>query len=222
MEETRSSADAHSHDAWEPHWLEHRFVALLRCSRPQCSDVVAVAGDTISEEYYVPDPTNGYNYIDHGVETRLRARYVSPPPAIFRLPAGTPEDVREEVISAFGLFWIDYGACANKLRSALEALMDHFKVKKWGRDKKSGKRRRMDLHVRIELLRKRAPDVIDHLLAAKWIGNAGVHADDIKVSDIYDAMDLIEYALDELIGKRSSGLKRMAKTITARKRPRGR
>lgn len=220
IEETRSSLDDRDHLAWEPDWIRQRFVALLRCSRRQCADVVAVAGDTVSEEYYEPDPSNPYSYIDHGIETRLRAKYVSPAPALFRLPPATPQTVREEIISAFGLFWTDHGACANKLRSALEALMDHFRVKRWGKDKKTGKRRRLDLHIRIELLRKRSPEVIDHLLAAKWIGNAGVHSGSVTVSDIFDALDLIEYALDELIGKRSADLKRMAKTITSRKRPR--
>src|SRR5678815_2530872 len=75
FEETRASLDARNSEAWEPHWLQHRFVAMFRCSRPQCSDVVTAVGDTVSEEYYVPDPANAYAYVEHGVETRLRARY---------------------------------------------------------------------------------------------------------------------------------------------------
>ena len=220
IEETRASSDAHQEDGWEPDWIQHRFIGMLKCSRTQCGDIVIIAGDTVSEEYYEPDPSNPYNYIDYGVETRLRPRYVLPAPALFRMPPDTPEDVRDEIIGAFQLFWTDYGACANKLRSALEALMDHFNVKKTAINRKN-KRVRVDLHGRIELFRTRAPDVADHLLAAKWIGNTGVHAGRLNDSDIFDALDMIEFALDELIAKRSSQLKKIAKAITKRRAPRG-
>ena len=220
IEETSESKDAHSHEAWEPEWIVERFVGMLRCSRSQCADVIAVAGRTESEEYYRNslDPEEPY---DHGVETRLRPRYLSPSPALFPMPASTPDSVRDEIVAGFGLFWIDYGACANKLRSALEALMDHFKIPRSVRNKKTGKRSRLDLHQRIEKLRARFPDVVDHLLAAKWIGNAGVHSGSVTRSDVFDAMDLIENALEELIAKKSTGLKKIAKAITKRKRPRG-
>lgn len=221
-QETSESIDAHAHDDWEPSWITERFICMLKCSRPQCGDTIIVAGTTVSEEYYEPDPSNPYVYGDHGIETRLRARYVLPAPALFLIHARTPQAVKDELISAFALFWTDYGACANKLRSALEALMDHFKIKKFAIDKKKHKRRRIDLHVRIEMLRPRAPDVIDHLLAAKWIGNAGVHSGSITEGDIYDALDLIEYALDELIAKRTAGLKAIAKQIARSKQPRSR
>jgi hypothetical protein len=192
---------------------------MLRCSRSLCGDTIVVAGDSISEEFYELDPSNPYSYLDHRVETRFRARYVLPAPALFRLPAATPAAVRDELIGGFGLFWNDHDACANKLRSALEALMDHYRIKKTFIDSK-GKRRRIDLHRRIELFRPRAPDVAEHLLAAKWIGNAGVHSGSVAESDIYDALELIEYALDELIAKRTAGLKAIAKTISSRRKPR--
>jgi len=172
----------------------------------------------VNREYHIPDPENPYNYIERGIDQRLRPLFVDPPPALFRLPKDCPEQVRDYVISAFSLFWHDTGACANKLRSAIEALMDHLRVKRWTSNKKG--RRRIDLHSRIESIRSRSPEIVDHLLAAKWIGNAGVHSDELTTSDLFDAMDLIEAALDEIIGKRSSSLKRIAKTITKRKRPR--
>jgi hypothetical protein len=218
--ETRASLDSRAHEAWDPDWITERFVCLLQCSRKQCADVVAVAGTTEVEEFHVPNPTNPYDYIEHGWTVRYRPRYVEPAPALFRVPVGCPDLARDAIISAFRLYWTDPGACANKLRSSLEHLMDHFRIKKWTSDAKTGRRRRLDLHPRIEMLGKRFPEVADHLLAAKWIGNAGVHAEDLTENDVFDAMDQIEYALDELIARRTAGLKRIAKEIKQRKGPR--
>jgi hypothetical protein len=98
--------------------------------------------------------------------------------------------------------------------------MGHFKIAKTGKDKNTGKRRRLDPHRRIEILGARFPAVADHLLAAKWIGNTGVHAGILRETDIFDAMDQIEYALDELIAKRSVQLRQMANAIKKKKGPR--
>lgn len=220
VEETKESSDSRGHDAWEPDWIREKFVCFLRCSRPPCGEVVSTSGNTVTQEYHIPDQANPYACIDHGLTTRLHATYVSPAPPVFPLPKGTPAAVREELRKAFDLFWIDYGACANKLRSTLELLLDHFRIPRRTKTKKG--LRLLDLHSRIERLRPRFPEVTDHLLAAKWIGNAGVHADPLKADDIFDAMELVEHALGETIGDGSSRLKKIAKDIASRKGPRSR
>ena len=43
-EETGAYKANKKHEAWEPEWIEERFIALLRCSVAKCGEVVAVSG----------------------------------------------------------------------------------------------------------------------------------------------------------------------------------
>lgn len=220
-ESREDQAHAGAHDAWEPALIGERFAGLWKCSRQGCEDVVAIAGTTVAEQCYDPDSRAPQGYIDYGIQYFLKPRYVSPAPALIQVPPNCPEPVRVELKMAFELYWCDYGAAAGKLRSALEALMDHLKVKRFGRSSsKAGTRVRIDLHNRLEMVRKRYPDVIDHLLAAKWIGNTGVHARTLSATDIFDAMDLVEEALGEMFGRKREKLGRISKAILRRKGPR--
>ena len=45
VEEPAWSKELHGHEAWEPEWIEERFVLFLRCGVAKCSEVVAVSGD---------------------------------------------------------------------------------------------------------------------------------------------------------------------------------
>ena len=52
--ETGPSKAAREHDAWEPDWIENRFVGLLQCSFPGCKDLAAVSGSS-SVDYFQVD-----------------------------------------------------------------------------------------------------------------------------------------------------------------------
>jgi hypothetical protein len=66
---------------------------------------------------------------------------------------------------------------------------------------------------------KRQPKLADSLLAVKWIGNSGSHPSGVTATDLFDAYDILEQALEELIGKRTSTLRRLVGTINRRKGP---
>ncbi|NUK27898.1 DUF4145 domain-containing protein [Streptomyces lunaelactis] len=76
------------------------------------------------------------------------------------------------------------------------------------------------LHQRIENFKKMKPDysdAADALLATKWIGNVGSHEDALKISDVLDGAEMINFALVEIYDTSRDAVKRMAADITARK-----
>ncbi len=44
IEDTGDSKLSRGHDAWEPDWIDYRFVALLKCNNKQCVDCVTLTG----------------------------------------------------------------------------------------------------------------------------------------------------------------------------------
>ena len=43
-EELRNSREAHSHEAWEPEWIEYVYTCMLICSNDKCKEVVVNSG----------------------------------------------------------------------------------------------------------------------------------------------------------------------------------
>jgi hypothetical protein len=82
-----------------------------------------------------------------------------------------------------------------------------------------GKKQRLTLHKRIELLSKRDPDASELLLAVKWIGNAGVHSGALTQLEVMDALDILESALESLFNSHNRRVKKLAKRINKRKGP---
>lgn len=85
----------------------------------------------------------------------------------------------------------------------------------------SGNIKKLTLHARIELFGKINPELKPFLLAAKWIGNAGSHPNEITKENVLDGYSLIEHAIYELYtkGKRIKMLKRTATAINKSKKP---
>lgn len=213
--ETRDSKASHSHDAWEPEWIAGRFASILEC--PHCSGEVGVTGT-----YRVQDERG---YADSkevgGWVTYYKPTYFTDAPCIIEIPCATPDSVSNEIERSFQLYWSDHLACANRIRIAVETLLTAQRINRSTGGPRTGKRRRMlTLHQRIELFSKRQPAFADKLLAIKWIGNAGSHADVVTEDDLLDAYDILCFVLDELYVKRSKRIGALARAINRRKAPR--
>jgi hypothetical protein len=49
--EPQYSINAHSHEAWDPDWIDYRFVATMKCNNERCGKIVVVGGEArLSEE----------------------------------------------------------------------------------------------------------------------------------------------------------------------------
>tara|TARA_R110002072_G_scaffold141970_6_gene287297 strand:+ start:1615 stop:2295 length:681 start_codon:yes stop_codon:yes gene_type:complete len=209
VEHTAASQAGRGHDAWDPDWDEHRFVALLHCTQTDCLETVSIAGSRRHDVYQVA-------WSEHEEEHFFRPRSIFPAVPLFRVPVECPEQVEANIVKAFELFWIDLGACANRLRIAIERLLDDRRINKTN-GKPGSDRRRLTAHARIEKLGKSHRDAASHLLAIKWIGNEGAHQGDANRDDILDAFELIEAAVEEIYVRSKADLKRKATAISRRK-----
>jgi hypothetical protein len=209
-EETGLSKEARKDEAWDPEWIMGRFAAKLICG--DCGDPAFVIGQWDVEEYW-----------DHDTPPELMPRYsplaILPPPRIIVVPEGTPDDVQENLDGAFGFFWHDLDAAGNRVRTAVERILDDQRVPKVPSAK--NRRTRLTLHTRLERFKDKNADAAELLMAVKWIGNAGSHSRSLTRDDLMDGFDLIEQVLIELYSSHAKRTLKLAKSINRRRRPRG-
>ena len=125
VEETGLSVLAHRHEAWDPEWIQKRFVVLLRCASDECGEVVACAGDVavVEEQDYSPNGEPDETWND-----QFTPKYFRPTILFFRLEAEYPEEVQKHLERAFALAWSDTASALNALRVALEELLTDRKI----------------------------------------------------------------------------------------------
>ncbi len=210
--ETGPSAAAHEHDVWEPEWIKERFVGLLVCQNSTCGDVVTISGETV----HVEDHDIGLQTEDWQQQFVPRSLFDAPP--VFPISEGCPPVVTIELHKAFSLIWSDRDSCANRLRSAVEALLTDRKISRTTLNKKR-KRVNINLHDRIVKFEKVNKAAADYLVAIKWLGNTGSHAgvDEIELDDLLHGFEMFERVVDILYDQRDKRLRKVAKKITKRK-----
>lgn len=194
--------------------IPERFTVILECARSGCGEAVAAAGEVWTDQE-----------VDHEgdlvwVKT-YRPYYMRPAPPVIEVPKKTPADVVKELVLSFELYWVDYSACASRLRTSLERMMDHFGVTKTRIQKKDpskpGKRRVLDLSARIDMFAKKVgtTEHSDTLHALRTIGNLGVHSSKVSQAAMLDAYQLYEIALEDLFKDRGESTKDIIKRLRA-------
>jgi hypothetical protein len=184
---------------WLPEWDVHRFFMKMKCVN--CNDPVLCIGITKAVEEY------DYEFDGMFPDTLVPTYFEPAVPVIF-IPLKCPESVRSEVLTASSLIWCSPSSAGNKIRAAVERLMDA-----------QGVPNARTLHDRIKDYASTHQDVADKLLAIKWIGNTGSHSDNLELVDVLDAFELLEYCLDEIYEGRAARLKALAASINTHKGP---
>ncbi len=197
--ETGPSKAAHAHEAWDPDWIVERFTYFLECN--SCKEIAAVVGTTSNflHQYYGPNDD-----ADTHLATTLHPEHITPAPLVFALPKKTPRQIADEVKRAFSLLWSDHEACASRIRTCIELLLDDIKISKT-RMTNEGKERELSLHKRIEKYSEIDKESADLLLAVKWIGNAGSHSNTagLERNDILDVFEILDFVLEQnYVGQR--------------------
>ena len=213
VEETRTSKQNRKHPEWDPEWSDEKFVVLLKCTR--CGEVVAVSVVIAVEPNY--DEDGDWQY-----EGFLAPKSMYPAPHIMTLPTELPPEVRHELELAFQYYWSDFGACAMKVRTSVERLLDHFKVARFRRAKDPKKPsspmklRPLDLSARIDKFISATGAVVhkDHLHALRVVGNLGTHTNTLTRMEMLDAFEIYEHALSELIDKKSAQITKLARQMS--------
>lgn len=169
---------------------------FLQCPNPGCGEIVCVAGDveTVPEHY----EEGNSELVEYFIPSSM-----NPALPIITIPMRVPDVVVKEIKLAFRLYWVDYRVCASRLRTSLERLMDHFGVAKTRIHKegiKPGKRKPLDLAIRIDKLPKKigTRDFTEILHALRVIGNLGTHGAKVTQAAMLDSFQLYEMALDKL------------------------
>ena len=210
LKENNSATTINYHEEWfeAPEMIVFTYTALLTCTNPNCKEIVATSGSGIIEEEHI-QTYNGYDreYIDC-----FKPNFFYPPLHIFAIPEKTPKNIKESIISSFSIFFSNKSAAANQVRIALECLLTHLKIKRFNITR--GKRRRLNLHQRIELLPIKYQKIKEVCLAIKWLGNAGSHCDDeMTFDDVFDGYDMLSFVLEELYDNKHTHVKKLAKKI---------
>ncbi|MEQ8415656.1 MAG: DUF4145 domain-containing protein [Imperialibacter sp.] len=214
-EETSDSKAYQMQEHWYSELVEYRFSMILTCDYVKCKEIVACVGRGSNNTEFESDSFGnivGQYYKQHYFPT-----YFLPPLNIIAVSNQYPIEVQKKLIESFSHFFSDLASCANKIRVCVETLMDSLKIKKYHIT--SGKRTKLDLHRRILDYKSKKPEVADHMLAIKWIGNSGSHYDNLTKDDVLDAYILLNHSLDRIFINHEMAIKQLTKKINKRRAP---
>ncbi len=208
--ETLVSKRNRHEDEWTPEDIEYAFTAWLKCTQASCEQEVAVSGvggieqwQTLGED---GEPDTSYSKY-------FTPQYFSHIPDIFEMPKKCPEEVVKHLRAGFRLFFLDRSAAANRIRVALERLLDHLGVPK-RRKEQNNRFSDLSLHKRIEAFIKDEPSLGAQLMALKWLGNTASHEGSVSRDELLDAFEILEHCLLELIERRSARVAELARRLT--------
>jgi hypothetical protein len=204
--ETADSESSRRDEEWEPDWIRYHFTAWAECGHIRCKQKYAIAGVGTTDQFLGEDHEPEWMDV-------FTPQVCLPMPDIFVLPTNCPDDVAQELRSAFALFLSSKDACAGRIRVALECLMDNLHIPKKRKNKKGGYFT-LTLHARIEAFAVGQPSIGQQLLALKWLGNSGSHKSKVTENDLLDGFEILEHTLEEVIGKRSATMTALAKKMT--------
>lgn len=211
VKETASSAASKTHDDWEPDWLRENVSVRLKCQNRNCNESLFLVGTTQAVEEY--DEEFGW-----GLSNGIVPLYIHPSPLLFHTSENCLPEIKAEIDQASSLYWSSPSSSGNRLRVAVELLMDHLKIPTT-QVAASGKIEVLTLHKRIVQFRTANPELGDLLLAVKWLGNYGSHGSELTQKDVLDAVELLAHVLEEIFEEKSSKLKAMAARINVAKGP---
>lgn len=200
-QETAETSQITRDENFDPTWIKYVFSSWAKCANADCNQHYVLTGDGALESGQIGEAEWGdYN--------SFNVLFVHPSPHIIKIPQRTPDSLKQELIASFSLFWIDSGACANKIRVAVEELMDQLNVP-----------HKKTLHQRIEEYQKITPQIADKLMAIKWFGNTASHEGRVRNSDLLSAYEIIEYVLEKIYGEIEEQIAEVAAKLHARHAP---
>lgn len=208
FEETSDSKKTPRGDDWWPGEIEYVYSCLFQCM--SCNEVIASSG--------VGFMSNDSDEPDMGWTNYFKPKYFQPHLKIFSYPKKTPTEVSEALERSFELFFCNAPSALNHVRVGLEFLLTYLKVKRYEINK--GKKIRLTLHRRIELIPAGKKELKDLFLAIKWLGNAGSHGDnEVTKDNVMDAYDIMDNILRELFENKKKHVDKIARKIIKRKGP---
>jgi hypothetical protein len=213
--ESTQSLKEHNAEEWDFNFVLGGFIGKLTCENSQCEEVVVFAGKMGADVDYVFNIETEEH--QHEIIDRLIPQYFNPPLNIFALNENLPSKLQSIILEAFGLFWYNTSSCANKIRTAVEFILDQKKVQKF---RPRGKRIPITLHQRIISFRVKNPEAADLFEAIKFIGNAGSHSvDKVKKTDLLSAFEILERSMEIVYDNHPKKIASLARKIIKSRGP---
>ncbi|WP_196885458.1 DUF4145 domain-containing protein [Aureivirga sp. CE67] len=187
-----------------PYGIEHLFLGILKCLNESCKEIVSISGFVEKDiENIEIDHNNEYqqNCFDY-----FTPNYFYPNIKYFKLNEQIPENIRNVINLAFHHYFYDLNACANKIRTSIELILDDIKAPKKKRNKNGELKKINNLHNRIEHFSKKNKTLAIHMLANKYIGNDGSHINNVKREDVLLALDNLEEIINIIYIKKNQNL----------------
>jgi len=204
--ETGFSLNKHSHEAWEPDWITERFACFLVCDKPSCGEVVVVSGAS-SHSYQVHyDEHIGEEVQNHGHHYAPMAMH--PAPHIIGVSRNLNAVCKGDLKASFALLWVDPAACANRIRTFIEHLLDQFQIPRKAIDKK-GEEYTLNLVQRIDRLEKLKPGHDKTIKALKRVGDFGTHQGKAKFDTLIKCFEVLEAALADIVDGKKARLDKL-------------
>ncbi|WP_414553373.1 DUF4145 domain-containing protein [Stenotrophomonas forensis] len=189
------------------------FSCTFVCDAKDCKQPVACTGTGSAEQNNGVDENGEWA---EEVEEIFTPVFFNPPLRLMDFPASCPAIVSQYLCESFALAYANPPAALNAARTALEALMNELKVKRFQVSKST--RRPISLHNRIKLLPDKFNEEKELLTAVKWLGNSGSHdGDRASTADVFVAYEMLEQALFGIYDDRSERLKKVAAKVNRRK-----
>jgi hypothetical protein len=156
----------------------------LRCKNPGCGMGYQVLG-LVKPTADGMEVSPTYFRID---DYQIHPTQFQPELVMFSLPSTMRDDIKKLIVKSFNHFWYDLDACANKIRQALELIVDERGAIGLTLDQK------------IKSLEGTLnQDLFKNILALKWIGNDGSHASrPFQRSEILDTYSFLVDVLNQL------------------------
>ncbi|HEY8933829.1 MAG TPA: DUF4145 domain-containing protein [Cyclobacteriaceae bacterium] len=215
LEETTKSIKTKHRET--PSYADYIFTGILKCNNSTCQDKVSFSGKAYQSDY---ERQTGEHLSETIEIVRFEPLYFFPTLHLFEIQRECPLNIKNEIIKAFGHFFNDLSACANKIRIAVELILTEQGVQQTIINTKK-KRERLSLHSRIMKFKKDNPkfdNSRNRLLAIKWIGNDGSHTNGrLRPLDLLSAFELLEDILEKLYDEKERRLTWIASDVNKRK-----
>lgn len=194
---------------WEEHG-EFVFSGTLICG--SCTEPFFIVGDGHPEPD-VYDDEDGRPC--QSLFSSNNVKYVQPHLRLIDYPGELSDEFKAQINSAFALYFSNPSACCNSIRCAVEVLLTE-----WGVPLKTADDRYLPLGKRLNLLPEKYAEYRELLVAVKWLGNSGSHADQsFSHKNSLDGFEMLEHVLSKAYDRLGPRLSAMAEQINAHKGP---
>lgn len=211
---TGSHMEYHSYS----YGIEHVFSGILKCKNIDCKELVTISGQCLKDIVYMDEAPDG-----RPIEDRFSTYYPKhfyPNLKIFELPKEVTDNVRKQINLSFSNYFHDLSSCANRIRNAIEHILDDLNAPKKKKTKAGNIHVFKTLHARIEHYGKKNKKISNYLLALKIIGNEGSHVGEVHIEDILDAYEILEQLIEFTYVQRNKKVEKIANEIVDRNKPR--